>query len=78
MSFAVIGFPVELELEAVQDRRLFGLGFDALRHQIRVRHRPFGRVEQHLFQLRGRVISFNSFSVLEQLARFGDDAPDCH
>ena len=44
-------FAIELEFEAVHGGRLFGLGGDAVRDEFRIRHGPFGRVEQNLFEL---------------------------
>ena len=57
--------------KAVEDGRLFRFRFDALRHQIRIRHRPFGRVEQQLLQLPNRDLG-QILLVRQQIARFGD------
>ncbi len=65
-------FSVELELEAVEGGGLFGLGFDASRHQVRIRHRSFGGVAQDLVELtEGQLVQFRAMS--EQLLRFVDD-----
>ena len=72
ISFTVIGFPVELELEAVERGGLRGLGGDAVGDELGIGHRPLGGVEQHVLELaHGELVQFGAVS--EQVLGFVDD-----
>ena len=65
--------PVELELEAVEERCLSGLRQDAPLDERRISHRAFAGVQQHLVQLaHGKRIQL--CAVPEQFARFANDS----